>query len=212
MTRTCASQSGPAPIPMVGIARSWVTCAARSRGMPSRTSAKAPASWSAAGVVEEALAIGGAPGLHLHATELVDRLRRQAEVAHHRDAPLGEARDRLDDPATALELDRVHAGLEVLGRVDDRVLAGPLVRPEREVPDEELLRRAAGDRPGVMEHLGHRHRDGVRVAEHVVGEGVADEQHRHLGLGEQPRGRVVVRGEHDELRPGRLSTPRDRGR
>src|SRR6266511_3076476 len=46
-TSTCASQSGPAPMPMVGIVRSWVTRLATSPGTISRTTANAPASATA---------------------------------------------------------------------------------------------------------------------------------------------------------------------
>src|SRR5918912_1163187 len=44
VTRICASQSGPAPMPMVGTWSAAVTSRAISRGTTSRTTAKAPAS------------------------------------------------------------------------------------------------------------------------------------------------------------------------
>ena len=40
-------------------------------------------------VGDEPLAVRRAPRLHLHAAEGVDRLGRQPEVAHHRDARAG---------------------------------------------------------------------------------------------------------------------------
>src|SRR4051812_27835381 len=46
-TSTWASQSAPAPMPMVGMDSSLVTCPAISAGTISRTTANAPASWTA---------------------------------------------------------------------------------------------------------------------------------------------------------------------
>ena len=111
---------------------------------------------------------------------------------------LGETRHGLDSPAAAFELDRMHPGLQILDRTVDGVPARALIRAEGKVADEQLVRGAASHRASVVQHLGHGHGQGVRVAEDVVAERVADEQHRHLGLREQLRGRVVVRGEHDE--------------
>ncbi len=145
-------------MPMVGMARSLGHLRREVPRDALEDDRKGPGVLKRPGVVEQALPIGGAPSLHLDPAELVHGLRCQAEVAHHRDPPLREPRDRLDDPATALELDGVHARLEVFGGVDDGVLAGPLVRAEGQVPDEELLRRASRDSPGVVEHLGHGHR------------------------------------------------------
>ena len=47
ITSTWPSQSGPAPIPTVGMVSAAVTDAARLRGTPSSTRAKAPAASSA---------------------------------------------------------------------------------------------------------------------------------------------------------------------
>ena len=41
------------------------------------------------------------------AAERVDGLRAQADMAHHRDAALGEKRDRLGHVGSALQLDRL---------------------------------------------------------------------------------------------------------
>ena len=139
ITRTCASQSGPAPMPMVGIVISRVTCAARSRGIPSRTSAKAPGVLEGLRIGEEALAITRAPGLDPQTTECVDRLRGQPEVSHHRDPPLGQVRDRVHRPPAALELHRMHPCLEEEDGILDGVGAGALVGAEGQVADQQLL-------------------------------------------------------------------------
>ena len=83
---------------------------------------------------------------------------------------LGETGDGLDDPAAALELDGVHAGLQELDGVLDGVRARALVAAEGEIADQQLVRGAARHRASVVEHLGHGHRDGVGIAEDVVGE------------------------------------------
>ena len=47
--------------------------------------------------------------LHLEAAERVDRLRREADVAHHRDLGVEDRRDRVEPLAAALELHRAGA-------------------------------------------------------------------------------------------------------
>ena len=185
-------------MPMVGMVNSLVTCAARSRGIALEHERERAGVLERMGVGEEPLAVAGAPRLHLHASERVDGLGRQPEVAHHRDPALGQTRDRLDGPPAALELDGVHACLQVLHSVVDGVAARALICAEGEVADEELTGSAPSHGACVVEHLGHRHGEGVGIAEDVVRQCVADEQDRHLSLGEQPGGRVVVGGEHDE--------------
>ena len=67
--------------------------------------AKAPASWRATASVEEANGGGGRLALHFVAAELVDRLRREAEVPHDGDAEGDERADGFDDGRAAFELD-----------------------------------------------------------------------------------------------------------
>ena len=160
---------------------------------------------------DEPLPVAGTPRLDLQAAERVDGLGREPEVAHHRDPALRETGNRLDHPAAALELDGVHPCLQVLHRVVDGIPAGALIRPKREITDQQLVGGTARHGAGVVEHLGHRHGEGVGVPEDVVGEGVPDQEHRYLRLREQPRGRVVVCGEHDEAPSARPSTRRGPG-
>ena len=84
-TSTWASQSGPAPIPIVGIARLAVTSAASRAGTHSSTTANAPAACSALASRSSVLAVLAA-ALHPVAAERVDRLRGEPEMGHHRDA------------------------------------------------------------------------------------------------------------------------------
>ena len=76
--------------------------------------------------------------------------------------------------------------------------------------DDDRVPRAARHGLDVVEHVGHRDRDLVLVAEDHAPDGVADEQQRDAGLVEQARRRVVVRGQHrDPLAVG--VDPRDVG-
>ena len=57
--------------------------------------------------------------LHAEAAERVDRLRREAEVAHHRDLGVEDRPHVVETLAPALELHRAGAGPDQAGRVGD---------------------------------------------------------------------------------------------
>ena len=198
MTRTWASQSGPAPMPMVGIDQLAGHLRRHVTRYPLEDDRKGTCVLERVRIRDQPLPVAGTPGLDLRAAERVDGLGREPEVTHHRDPPLRETADRLDHPAAALELDRVHPCLQVLDRVVDGIPAGALIRPKGEVTDQQLVGGTTRHGAGVVEHLGHRHREGVGIPEDVVGDGVPHQEHRYLRLREQPRGRVVVCREHDE--------------
>src|SRR5581483_6308310 len=77
------------------------------------------------GVGQDAVGLGLALALDLETAHLVDELRREPEMAHHRDAELGQPARVLDHAAAALQLDSVHARLldEAAG-ARDRLLGG----------------------------------------------------------------------------------------
>src|SRR6185369_4846119 len=110
--------------------------------------------------------LGLLPGLALD-TDLargVYRLWRAADVAHDRDAGSDQG---LDDPRGAhptFDLDRLGARL---AQKDPGVLSGLVGRgvgQERHVGDDQRAFRATDDGLGVVDHLGHRHLNGRRVA------------------------------------------------
>ena len=125
----------------------------------------------------------GGLALGLVAAERGRRLRRQADVAHHRDPGADDRPRAVDRGAAALELDRVAAGLldEALG-VGDGLLVRLLVRAERHVADQERRAQAAADGGGQHQHLLHADGDGRVVAEHRHRRGVADEDEVDAGL------------------------------
>ena len=102
-----------------------------------------------AGIVDELGGRGGRLALDLVAAELVDRLRRQAEVAHHRDAGFDHAADERHDVAAAFEL---HGGgaafLEEAAGVAHGFVGVRLVAHERHVGDDDRLARSRGRRRG----------------------------------------------------------------
>lgn len=107
--------------------------------------------------------------------------------------------------AAALDLDEVAAGLldEALGR-GERLRIGRLIRPERQIRDEQGLREPAPDRLREHDHLVDRDGHRAVVAEHRHRGGVADEHHVDArGLGDLRTG-MVVGGDHDDRFAGRL--------
>ena len=147
-------------------------------------------------LVEHGLRALGRAALGAVAAERRGGLRREPDVAHHRDAG---AHDRAGALRRALELDRVAARLlDEAVRGLDRLLVGRLVGAEGQVADQQRRAQAAADRGGEHQQLVDGHRHGVRVAEHVVGGAVADQDDVDAGGLDGLGARVVVGGDHDD--------------
>ena len=134
------------------------------------------------------------------AAELVDRLVRQADVAHDRDAGPDDRLDGVGAPLSALELDRAgaafahqHTGVLEAGFQRDAIAE------ERHIRHDQGVVRAPHDGFGVVEHLRHRYPDGAVVAEHHLAERVADQKHRNAGVVQDAGRGEVVGGEHGDL-------------
>ena len=80
--------------------------------------------------------------------------------------------------------------------VAHRFLDGDVVREVGHVGDDECSRGSADDGLEVMQHVVHRDREGVGVAENDHTEGVADERDVGAGCVDRSRGWIVVRREH----------------
>jgi hypothetical protein len=146
------------------------------------------------------------PALDPVAAHGVHGLRRQAEVAHDGDPPIDQRSRQLEQ--RAFELDRVRTSLfEEPPGVADPVLDGGVIGHERHVAHDQGVRRAAGHRPGVVQHLLHRDRQRRGVPQDVLGQRVADQDDGHAGLVEDLGGGEVVRGEHDESLAALLELP-----
>ena len=89
-------------------------------------------------VVDEAARLLGGAALGLEPTERGCRLRREADVPHHRDARPDDRRNPRERRSGTLELDGIGAGLlDEPDRVRDRLGVGDLERPEGHVRDHE---------------------------------------------------------------------------
>ena len=86
------------------------------------------------------------------------------------------ALDAREHAPRAFELDDVGAALlDHPDRARDSLLVGHLVRPERQIADDERMRRGARDRARQEDHLVERHRQRRGMTEHHHRGGVADE-------------------------------------
>ena len=154
-TRTCASQSGPAPMPMVGMDSVSVTRAASGVRHALEHDRERARRLQRLGVLQQLLAIFAA-ALHPVAAEGVHRLRGQAQVRHDRYAGRDQVLDLPGDPAAALQLDGVRAGLlEEPGRRRQRVPGTSLVGAERQVGHDHGPAGAADHGGGQRDQVVH---------------------------------------------------------
>ena len=136
--------------------------------------------------------------LHAQPAERVDRLRREPDVAHHRDLGVEDRLDRVDALVATFELHRAGARAHERGRVADRLLARDVVAHPRQVADDECLRLRARDRGDVVRHVVDGDVERVVVTEHDHRQRVADEDHVDPGFVDDARGGRVVGRDHDE--------------
>ena len=156
-------------------------------------------------VFEQALRGGGVPALRTEAAQLVDGLRREAEVPHDGNARADDGAHRVRAFAPAFEFDRLHARLlQEASRVADGFIHVRLVGHERHVADQQRGLCAARHRAAVMEHLLHRDGQGVGVTQHDHAERIADEDGVHARRVHGERGGIVVGGEHGDGLAARL--------
>ena len=139
VTRICPSQAGEPPMPMVGIATASVIAARhRLSAVPSMTTAKAPAVGHRMRVAQD-LALGlGVAGRASGSRRRRYRLRRQPDMAHHRNAARTRKPDRLGHFLAAFELDRWRSRSRPCTRAAaaERLLRALLVAAERQVDDD----------------------------------------------------------------------------
>jgi hypothetical protein len=164
-------------------------------------------------VVENALLFGDFLAARLVAAELVDALRREAEVAHHRDARIGEALHGRSERSAAFEFDGLgEAFLEQAAGVAQASFDADLVAQERHVADHHGALHGATDELAVVDHLVHRHRHRGVAALHDGGHRVTDEDDIDAGAVEQAREQVVVGGQRRDALTLRLHRAQRGGR
>ena len=124
----------------------------------------------------------------------------------HGDAGRSEGADLRLHGAAALEFDAGGPGSDDAACAFHRLLHG-VVGVDGKVGDHGGVPCAAGDSPGVVDHVVEGDVRGVRIAEHDHAEGVADEDEIDAGFVHETRGRVIVGGECCDLVPGLLELP-----
>ncbi len=211
-TSTCPSQWGPAPMPIVGIVSASEIRRATAAGTSSSTMAQAPASSSAFASRQQLGRVARLPALHPVAAERVHRLRREAEMADHRDAALHQRPHRLRHVAPALQLHSVRAGLlQHAAGVADRLRDRHLVGQERQVHEQQraAARRAAPRPRGRSSGRGWRSAWSRARASTWFSESPTSSTSTSASL-QQPGEGGVVAGEHHD--PAARGLHRRRGR
>jgi hypothetical protein len=134
--------------------------------------------------------IGVVLALHPKASELVDRLWRQADVPHDGHAGADDLPDDVLMSVDPFQLDGVRAARHECADGGHRLRYPLPGGQERQIADHELPARGPGDGTGVQRHQfdGRGKRRGMSVDDH--GDGVADEDG------------VDVRAGDDVSRPG----------
>ena len=148
-------------------------------------------------VGEHALGAVDVAPLHAPAAQRVDALRREADVAHHRDARIHHQPDLGADLRPALQLHRVHAALfqEATG-IFERLMDIALIAHEGHVADQEREAGAALHRAAVVEHLVHGDGQRVLMPKDDHRERVADQDRVDAARFGQLGRRVVVGRDH----------------
>ena len=195
-TRTCASQSGPAPMPTVGNVELCGDLSCQVTGHHLQNHTERPRLGYGVRIVKQAASVIAAT-LHPVSAKLVFALRGKADMAHDRDASVSDLADLLGYAYPTLELHGVTAAL--LHKAD-RGLQGlrrsVLVRAEGQVSDDESSLRGLHHGAHQRQQLLNRDRQRGLVGVDIVGGGVTDQQRPDARLVEQLGGVLVIAGQH----------------
>ena len=198
-TSTWPSQSGPAPMPMVGRSTASRIRAATTEGTPSTTSAKAPASATATASATTASAASSVRPWTLNPPIAWTDWGVSPTWPDHGDARRRHDSDGVGHPTAALELDGLHAAfLHQAQRAGHSLLGGDLVASEGKIADHVGRGHASIHAATVVDHLVEGDGQGVVAALHDHAEAVAHEDHVDARGIDQPGHRVVVGGDQDE--------------
>ncbi len=115
-------------------------------------------------------------------------------MGHHRDAALGQKRNRPGHAHAALELDRAAAGFfhHAHGGYESLLFRG-FIRTERHIDDDQRMLGAAHHCLALQDHHVERDGHGTFEAVHHHAEGVADKDDVAVAI-EQRRRMRVIRG------------------
>ena len=132
---------------------------------------------------------------------LIHVLRLQTDVRPHGNARRREPRNCRSHFRPALDfygfrttlLHEAHTNFEKFGKFSVR-------HAERNIGGDERIRTRAGNCRRVVRHHVNRHGNGAVEPEHDVSDGIADENHVHVGGGSKPRRHGIVRRDANDLR------------
>ena len=115
------------------------------------------------------------------------------------DPRLHKSFDHGDGGAVGFQFHRIAVGiLDQTRRVEQSLFFGKVEGKEGHIAHNERLGSAAADRFAMVDHVIHRHGDGIRVTESRHTEGVADQDHIHAArLSELCSGGIVSGKHHD---------------
>ncbi|KAG1450140.1 hypothetical protein G6F57_016478 [Rhizopus arrhizus] len=144
------------------------------------------------------LARGIASALDLEATQAQHRLRGQAQMRADRDLALDQIADDVDLEAGTFDLDHLGTGLQQLQRGIQRAF-GRSVGAKRQVGHQQRTLQYAGHGAGVVDHVGHGHRQGRIMALHDHPQRIADQDQVNAVCVKSAGKAGVVGGQHDQL-------------
>ncbi len=155
-------------------------------------------------VFEDPDGVLSSPTLHLEAAYGVHTLRRQAEMAHHRDLAIHQGTNDVCALGTALQLHGSCSALEKATRIAQGFLNTEVIAQIGHVGDEQGSRPSSVHRFEMMVH--HRHADRQRVVEAKtdIADTVADQDHVYDRISQPCRDSIIGR-RHDE--PPAVTSP-----
>ena len=132
------------------------------------------------------------------AAQRVHRLRRQADMGHHRDAALGQEADRFRHRLAAFQLDAGAAGFGHNAAGAGKGLLGRcLIGAEGHVDQDDAVIAAAHHGGAMGDHHVERDRQGGGQAIDDLGQRIADQQHVAMRI-EQLRLARGIGGQHHQ--------------
>ena len=160
---------------------------------------KAPACWAARASASCRCFVA----LHAIAAQLMNALRTQAAVGHHRYARRDQPRNHFGLLHAALQFHGLTAGLlQDPARASDRPIHAQMKTGKRHIDHQQGMMHGTPHHLGVIDHLLQRHGQRVGMALHDHREAVAHQNALDAGRIDQFRRGIVVGGQHGDLPPG----------
>ena len=138
--------------------------------------------------------------LNAKAAKGVHGLRSQPDMAHHRNFRFHQLRDQFHAPLAAFDLHRLGARfLHEPHRVAHRLAFVAVKAAVGHVRHQQRPAHSAPHRARVVQHLLHRERQRIFVAEHDHAQRIAHQHHVHARFVDEARRRIVVGRQANDL-------------